>query len=46
MKYRKKATILLAAFIIALCMLALMYVMLLLCEAAFDLDCRFIWPFF
>lgn len=31
MKYRKKATILLAAFIIALCMLALMYVMLLLC---------------
>ena len=46
MKYRKKATILLAAFIIALCMLALLYVMLLLCEAAFDLDCRFIWPFF
>jgi hypothetical protein len=26
--------------------LALMYVMLLLCEAAFDLDYRFVWPFF
>lgn len=32
--------------LLALCMLALMYVMLLLCEAAFDLDYRFIWPFF
>ena len=32
--------------LLALCMLALMYVMTVACEAAFALDFRFIWPFF
>lgn len=32
--------------LLALCMIALMYVLVSLCEAVFLLDFRFIWPFF
>lgn len=32
--------------LLALCMLALMYVLVSICEAVFMLDFRFIWPFF
>lgn len=32
--------------LLALCMLLLMYVLVSICEAAFKLDFRFIWPFF
>ena len=32
--------------LLSLCMLALMYVLVLLCEKCFMLDFRFIWPFF
>lgn len=32
--------------LLALCMLALLYLVVVICEAAFLLDIRFIWPFF
>lgn len=32
--------------LLALCMLALLYLVVVICEAAFLLDLRFIWPFF
>ncbi len=32
--------------LLALCMLALLYLVVVICEAAFMLDLRFIWPFF